>query len=418
MAHPLHGDAAVRLHHPRCAARAARSGGRRRLPARSAARPRARRRAARREGARPRRAACPCCSPSGCATRRSSTRSARWRPTSIVVAAYGRILPRDRSSICRRAAASTCTPRCCRGIAARRRSPTPSWRATPMTGVCIMAMSEEMDAGDVLLVRETPIRPDDTTGTLTARLADARGRGARRRDRRAARRHHPRDAAARGGVTFAPRIERSHARLAWARPAVELERLVRAMQPAPAALTTLDGKTLQGAPRGRRRDRRRGDRPARCCAPTPAASTWRPAHGVARALLEVQLEGKRRLDVAAFLAGQRVADREDPGGERAGCVARSAVLGATDARNSSMADYPRSTSPAASPPTNRTRSRSSSTPPRPRSASAARRCSRTARRSASRRCASGSRAGRAWQTEQRPHRQRLAADRRVPLPAR
>src|SRR4029453_12330668 len=111
--------------------------------------------------------------------------------------------------------------------------------ATP--GVCIMAMSEEMDAGDVLLARETPIGPDDTTGTLTERLAalgavalgDAID-GLRARTGRPS----PQPAE---GVPFAPRIEREHARLDWSRPAVELERLVRAMAAGPGAGSGLRG---------------------------------------------------------------------------------------------------------------------------------------------------------------------------------
>ena len=47
-----------------------------------------------------------------------------------VVVAYGLILPKPFSMRCR-SAASTCTPRCCRAGAARRRSTAPSWRATP-----------------------------------------------------------------------------------------------------------------------------------------------------------------------------------------------------------------------------------------------------------------------------------------------
>src|SRR5207245_1006907 len=54
-----------------------------------------------------------------------------------------------------------------------------------VTGVTIMAMTEEMDAGDILLQRETPIAPDDTGGALGERLArlgagsrPARGRSA------------------------------------------------------------------------------------------------------------------------------------------------------------------------------------------------------------------------------------------------
>jgi methionyl-tRNA formyltransferase len=224
-------------------------------------------------------------------------------PDLVVVAAYGRILPRSILDL---------PPRGCINVHAsllpRHRGAAPIAHAImagdATTGVCIMAMSEEMDAGDVLLARETPIGPDDTTGTLTERLATlgATALGDAIDGLRAGTVHPTPQPAA--GVTFAPRIEREHARLDWSRPAVDLERLVRAMQPAPVAWTTLGGKVLRvhrsavGAAGG----------PA-----TPGSVLRADRNGIEAAtghgslrLLEVQLEGKRRMDVAAFLAGHRV----------------------------------------------------------------------------------------------------------------
>jgi methionyl-tRNA formyltransferase len=225
-------------------------------------------------------------------------------PDLVVVAAYGRILPR---------AILDLPPRGCINVHAsllpRHRGAAPIAYAIMagdrVTGVSIMAMSEEMDAGDVLLVRETPIGADDTTGTLTARLAALGGDaiGAAIDGLRDGTLHATPQPAA--GVTFAPRIERTHARLVWARPAVELERLVRAMQPAPAAFTTLGGKTVKVhraalAPAG-------ADpaTPGTVIAATPGGIDVATGDGALR-LLDVQLEGKRRLDAAAFLAGHRL----------------------------------------------------------------------------------------------------------------
>src|SRR5206468_11743683 len=108
-------------------------------------------------------------------------------------------------------------------------------------GVTIMAMNEEMDAGDILLQRETPIAPDDTGGTLGERLARlgaaAIGEaidGLQARTLRPV----PQPAA---GVAFAPRIERARRRLAWRRPAVALDRQVRGLAPSPVAFPALEG---------------------------------------------------------------------------------------------------------------------------------------------------------------------------------
>lgn len=225
-------------------------------------------------------------------------------PDLIVVAAYGRILPRTVLDL---------PPRGCINVHAsllpRHRGAAPIAHAImagdPVTGVCIMAMSEEMDAGDVLLVRKTPIRSEDTTGSLTARLAElgAAALGDAIDGLRGGT-IHPRPQPA-IGVTFAPRIDRSHARLAWTRPAVELERLVRAMQPAPAAWTTLAGKTLK-VHRASVVEATHTAPPGTVLRADPEGLDVTTGAGLLR-VLELQLEGKRRLDVAAFLTGQRVA---------------------------------------------------------------------------------------------------------------
>ncbi len=225
-------------------------------------------------------------------------------PDVIVVAAYGRILPRTILDL---------PPHGCINVHAsllpRYRGAAPIAAAIlagdPTTGVSIMAMSEEMDAGDVLLTREVPIAPDDTTGTLTERLATLGGQaiGDALDDLRAGRLGRTPQPAT--GITFAPRTEREHARIDWTAPAAHLERLVRAMNPAPTAFTTLGGRVLRvhqaavvaGRP---------GTAPGTVLDAGSAGLDVAAGDGALR-LLEVQLEGKRRMPVAAFLAGQKVA---------------------------------------------------------------------------------------------------------------
>jgi methionyl-tRNA formyltransferase len=224
-------------------------------------------------------------------------------PDLVVVAAYGRILPR---------AILDLPPQGCINVHAsilpRHRGAAPIAHAImagdAVTGVSIMVMTEEMDAGDVLLVRETALRPDDTTGTLTERLALLGGAaiGAAIDGLKTGTLHRTPQPA--DGITLAPRIEREHARLVWTRPAVELERLVRAMQPAPAAFTTLDGKVLK-VHRAAIASAGGAGAPGRVAAATPGGIDVATGAGSLR-LLEIQLEGKRRLDAAAFLAGHRV----------------------------------------------------------------------------------------------------------------
>ena len=223
-------------------------------------------------------------------------------PDLVVVAAYGKILPR---------AVLDLPPRGCINVHAsllpRHRGAAPiAWSilaGDTVTGVTIMAMNEEMDAGDILLQRETPIAPDDTGGTLGERLArlGAAAIGEAIDGLQAGTlRPVPQPAA---GVTFAPRIEREHCRLDWRRTAIELERQVRALAPSPSAFTTLGGKLLKV----HRAALATGTGPAgQVVAAGPDGLVVAAGTGALR-LLEVQLEGRRRLSAAEFLIGHRLA---------------------------------------------------------------------------------------------------------------
>ena len=223
-------------------------------------------------------------------------------PDLVVVAAYGKILPR---------AVLDLPPRGCINVHAsllpRHRGAAPiAWAVLAgdaVTGVTIMAMTEEMDAGDILLQRETPIAPDDTGGTLGERLArlGAAAIGEAIDGLQAGTlRPVPQPAA---GVTFAPRIEREHCRLDWRRTAIELERQVRALAPSPSAFTTLGGKLLKV----HRAALATGTGPAgQVVAAGPDGLVVAAGTGALR-LLEVQLEGRRRLSAEEFLIGHRLA---------------------------------------------------------------------------------------------------------------
>lgn len=113
------------------------------------------------------------------------------------------------------------------------------------TGISVMRVDREMDAGPVALVRRIPIGPDETAGELEERLAALAADAIEE----AVARHaadglvwQPQDAAR---ATLAPRITAEDARLDWREPAVALARRVRAMAPRPGAWTTWQGERVR-----------------------------------------------------------------------------------------------------------------------------------------------------------------------------
>jgi methionyl-tRNA formyltransferase len=220
-------------------------------------------------------------------------------PDLVVVAAYGKILPRAVLDI---------PPRGCINVHAsllpRHRGAAPIvWAilaGDDVTGVSIMLMNEEMDAGDVLLQRTTPILPEDTGGTLGARLASLGAEAiveAVAGIRAGTVRPVPQP---QSGITFAPRIEREQCRIDWMQPADVLARLVRAVAPERAAFTALDGRVLRVHRAAA--DPHTGGAPGSVIQASAGGILVAAGTGSLR-LLEVQLEGRRRLPAAEFLAG-------------------------------------------------------------------------------------------------------------------
>ena len=162
-----------------------------------------------------------------------------------VVVAYGQFLPRRIRELPRHGylinAHASLLPRL-RGAAPIARA---ILEGHERTGVSVMRVEREMDAGPVALAYECDIGAEETTGELEERIAALAARAvADALDRIASGtiRWRAQDDTA---ATFAPRLGDADAQLDWRRPALELARRVRACAPRPGARTTLDGEPLR-----------------------------------------------------------------------------------------------------------------------------------------------------------------------------
>jgi len=172
-------------------------------------------------------------------------RLAAYAPDLMVVVAYGLILPRKVLDIPRLG---------CWNVHA---SLLPRWRgAAPIqrailagdaeTGVDLMRMEAGLDTGPVLLEKRTPIARDDTGGSLHDRLAalgaEALAEGLRRTIAGEVLAAVPQPEQ---GVVYAHKLDKAEARLDFTRPAIELERQVRAFDPWPVAEAEIAGERLR-----------------------------------------------------------------------------------------------------------------------------------------------------------------------------
>jgi len=121
------------------------------------------------------------------------------------------------------------------------------WRGDDITGASTFALEEGLDTGPVYGTLTERIRPEDTSGDLLGRLAEA-GSGLllATLDAIESGTAHPVPQA--GEPSLAPKITVDDARVRWDVPAVGVDRQVRACTPAPGAWTTCRGERLAIGP--------------------------------------------------------------------------------------------------------------------------------------------------------------------------
>ena len=186
------------------------------------------------------------------------------------------------------------------------------------TGVSIMLLTAGLDSGPVCMTTTQPIGPGDTYGALADRLAQAGGGLLLEAlDLRARGTPAPFSEQDAQGVTYAEKIGPEDRLLDPARPAAELERVVRALHPHIGARVALADGTLLGvhraalvapvAPEASGADRPGG--PAANAEPPPAGVSARAGRLLLACrpgtleLLVVQPPGGRAMDAAAYLRG-------------------------------------------------------------------------------------------------------------------
>lgn len=165
------------------------------------------------------------------------------KPDICIVAAYGQILP---ESVLELAGGRWLNVHASRLPAYRGASPVSQAIADglPETGVTIMEVVPELDAGPIVAQVGVPIDETDTTGSLSEKLAIAGGRLLVKtlpRYQAGKIAPKPQDPAA---VSVTHTLRKADGKIDWSRSASDLARFVRAMQPWPGAWTTLDGTQL------------------------------------------------------------------------------------------------------------------------------------------------------------------------------
>jgi len=232
-------------------------------------------------------------------------------PAVIVVAAFGLILPPEILSLPRRGCLNVHA-----SLLPRHRGAAPVAAAIlagdEESGAAVMLMDEGLDTGPVLSQASCPIAEDDTTGSLTARLASLGS------DLLLATLPRwiageivpePQDETA---ATYSQPLRKSEAEIDWSKPAVQLAREVRAFDPWPGSYTFWRGRRVKVL-RARPTEGMAGERfPGQVVmvGRQPGVVT---GQGVL-VLEEIQPAGKPAMTAEAFCRGQRDFVGAVPGG--------------------------------------------------------------------------------------------------------
>ena len=221
----------------------------------------------------------------------------------IVVEAFGQIIPQAILDI---------PKHCCVNI---HTSLLPKYRgAAPIqwavlngdvvTGVTTMRMDAGLDTGDIIMQTEKIIHENETTGTLFERLARA---GAKLIVKTL-------EAIENGTATYTPqdvlkathvsKITKEMGSIDWHRGAKEIECWIRGMDPWPSAYTRLEDKTMK-IWKGKVLQGESGTKPGTIVRVTKNSFMVQTGDGMLE-ILELQMEGKKRMTTDAFLRGYAV----------------------------------------------------------------------------------------------------------------
>ncbi len=226
------------------------------------------------------------------------------QPDVIVVVAFGQILPKEILDIPRLGCVNVHA-----SLLPKFRGAAPiQWSiidGEEVTGVTTMLMDVGLDTGDMLLKAEIPMDPKETGGSLHDKLAAVGGELLEKTliGLEAGTIVPEKQDDSQAGE-YARMLDKELGHIDFNQPAVVIERLIRGLNPWPSAYTYIDGKTLK-IWEAEVLDRNYGCEYGEVAEVTRTSLIIQTGVG-ALSVKSVQLEGKKRMDISAFLNGYTI----------------------------------------------------------------------------------------------------------------
>lgn len=226
-------------------------------------------------------------------------------PDLIAVVAYGKILPKDILDFPKFGCINVHG-----SLLPKYRGAAPiQWsviEGEEVTGITTMFMAEGLDTGDMILKKETPIDPNETYGELHDRLMIIGADALSETVKLLAKSEAPRTKQNDDLSCYAKMLDKEIAKVDFSKPVKEIHNLIRGLCPAPVAYTYLDSKRLKLY-----RSRIITDFQENFETAVPGQLLDKKRFIVACGdgvleLLEVQIEGSKRMNGTDFLRGRKV----------------------------------------------------------------------------------------------------------------
>ena len=174
-------------------------------------------------------------------------------------------------------------------------------RGEKVSGVTTMQMDVGLDTGDMLLKTEIPLDEEETGGSLHDKLSTLGGNLLiETLEKIEAGDIHPEKQDDSQAGEYARMLDKNLGRIDFSMPAVEIERLIRGLNPWPSAFTSYNGKTMKLWKA--KADNCGQGVPGQVIHVDKNSFTVQTGQGTLQ-ILELQMEGKKRMDAGAFLRG-------------------------------------------------------------------------------------------------------------------
>ena len=174
-------------------------------------------------------------------------------------------------------------------------------RGEKVSGVTTMQMDVGLDTGDMLLKKEVLLDEEETGGSLHDKLSTLGGDLLIETLKKIeAGDIHPEKQDDSQAGEYARMLDKNLGRIDFSMPAVEIERLIRGLNPWPSAFTSYNGKTMKLWKA--KADNCGQGVPGQVIHVDKNSFTVQTGQGTLQ-ILELQMEGKKRMDAGAFLRG-------------------------------------------------------------------------------------------------------------------